>query len=400
MCWSRKGKQLAVGDKGEGLVRQVSLEGVVKNTIAKPPCFAEIDVEVHSLVWLEDKVFVVIYHMTETEENVPFVITQSGTAKTGISTSYVRLEDPIFHEDDRTCNYLPVVLRDLGETKYLLAYASTSSNEIGFLGTRDDSSTAWARVSLADNVILPLDEADNDTHALGFDVDYTSRVTVPSKNPDMTPDLPPAPLLYVLTTEGSLLVYTLCDMRLAGRERSCPAMVAEVSSPTRVELFLLAARRRLPRKKGWGLPRRRWMVRRRSSTQHYPQNPRLPNARRPRTRSPLQRQSARRLQQKKLPKPNLSRPLNARVRSRRGSRPPNARLPSLSANRPPNVKLPSPSALLPRARRLRALHWCLRSNRGVCGILHLARSRQRESCPRGRGWMLRPGLLRWVRLHL
>ncbi|KAJ3064525.1 hypothetical protein HDU99_004437, partial [Rhizoclosmatium hyalinum] len=43
LCWSRKGKQLAVGDQ-LGVVRQVSLDGTIKNTIDVPPSLKGLDV--------------------------------------------------------------------------------------------------------------------------------------------------------------------------------------------------------------------------------------------------------------------------------------------------------------------------------------------------------------------
>ncbi|KAJ3024423.1 UNVERIFIED_CONTAM: hypothetical protein HDU68_008173 [Siphonaria sp. JEL0065] len=218
ICWSRKGKQLAVGDS-EGVVRQVSLEGAIKNTIAAPPSIKESEPEVQNIFWLEDKVFVVIYTIPE-KPSVAFVITQTGTAKTGIKTEYLELEDPCqFSSDERQFYYYSSLVSSLGDATYVMPYANFGYSDIGFLGFKEGQ---WSNWSIGEGVFLPLDSNDDDTYPVGLDIDFTNE----SKVVAGSGSLPPAPLLYVLNTDGNLLVYNLMDKSTVGKDIACPAMAA------------------------------------------------------------------------------------------------------------------------------------------------------------------------------
>ncbi|KAJ3069210.1 hypothetical protein HDU98_007720 [Podochytrium sp. JEL0797] len=223
MCWSRKGKQLAVGNE-EGLVNQVSVEGVVKNTIAVPPGLVGKEIGVQSIVWLEDKVFVVIYGVTD-EDCAAYVISQSGTAKTGIQTTYTRLENPCpYPKDERDLFYYPALVESLGDSTYLMPFANHASTDIGFLGCKNGEWNTWR---MGDPLQLPLDADDDETFPVGMSIDFVSQERVKSIFPDQ-PSLCPAPLLYVLTNAGCLVVYNLVEAGTAGREVACPAMRASV----------------------------------------------------------------------------------------------------------------------------------------------------------------------------
>ncbi|KAJ3235789.1 hypothetical protein HDU81_000145, partial [Chytriomyces hyalinus] len=221
LCWSRKGKQLAVG-QSNGDVLQISLEGVIKNHITKPPQFADVELSVRSIAWLEDKVFVVIYSMIEESENVVFVITQTGTAKTGLHTEYLKLEDPCFHTEGRMMHYFTGYISSFGDMKHFMITASSSSNEIGILGSDDKEWSIW---QLPDLLSLPLDSNDQDMFPVGLALDFSNMKPVKTKKAAaLGKDLPPAPLLHVLTSDGSLLSYECVDEASIDRDRACPAM--------------------------------------------------------------------------------------------------------------------------------------------------------------------------------
>ncbi|KAJ3382172.1 hypothetical protein HDU80_001598, partial [Chytriomyces hyalinus] len=239
LCWSRKGKQLAVG-QSNGDVLQISIEGVIKNRITKPPQFADVEVSVGSIAWLEDKVFVVIYSIIEESENVVFVITQTGTSKTGLHTEFLKLEDPCFHTEGRMRHYFTGYIPTLGDMKHVMITASSSSNEIGILGCDDKEWSIW---QLPDLLSLPLDSNDQDMFPIGLALDFSNMKPVQTKKAAaLGKDLPPAPLLHVLTSDGSLLSYECIDEASVDRDRACPAMCRPKALIKRVQCIFFCVR--------------------------------------------------------------------------------------------------------------------------------------------------------------
>ncbi|KAJ3027757.1 UNVERIFIED_CONTAM: hypothetical protein HDU68_003202, partial [Siphonaria sp. JEL0065] len=224
MSWSRKGKQLAIGDQ-TGIVRQISIEGVVKNTIAVAPSLADDVVSVQHIVWLEDKTFLVIYSKESFDTATLYVITQTGTVKKGLQTTYTKLSDPCpTHSDDRQSgNYYSALVTGLGDTTFLIAYANFASMDLGFLGKKENE---WKNWQVGESgITLPLDNEDKDTYPVGLDIDFTRSEPVKALSPSEA-DLPPCPLLYVLNNDGCLLVYNIVDPLTAKRASACDAMTA------------------------------------------------------------------------------------------------------------------------------------------------------------------------------
>ncbi|KAJ3226171.1 hypothetical protein HDU81_007448, partial [Chytriomyces hyalinus] len=223
MCWSKKGKQLAIGDR-DGALKQVTPDGVIKNVITPPPQLNGSKLSANHLSWLEDKMFLVIYSVSDGDREVEsesYVISQSGTAKTGLDTLYTKLTDSIVYNGNQRCNYFSEVISALGDTTYLIPYSSRNSTDIGFFGLKDGE---WASWDIPETITLPLDSKDMDTVALGLDIDYTSQSPIAADPKANTPEYCAAPLVYVLNNEGSLLVYHCLDASSANRDKACPAM--------------------------------------------------------------------------------------------------------------------------------------------------------------------------------
>ncbi|KAI9341894.1 hypothetical protein BDR26DRAFT_290659 [Obelidium mucronatum] len=144
ICWSRKGKQLAVGDN-YGVVRQVSVEGLVKNTISLPPVLdnTTTSVAVSHIFWLEDKVFTIVYH--HGDESDAFIVTQTGTVKKGLTTEHIRLTDPCPYPDaDRhRGNYYNTLITEMGDIPCIVPFANFASTSLGFLGKHKGSWNSW-----------------------------------------------------------------------------------------------------------------------------------------------------------------------------------------------------------------------------------------------------------------
>ncbi|KAI8836205.1 hypothetical protein BJ741DRAFT_191832 [Chytriomyces cf. hyalinus JEL632] len=241
MAWSRKGKQLAVGDV-KGVVRQISLEGVVKNVIQPPSQYAASKIAVESLCWLEDKVFVVIYSIDQSYGEPPvlvhFVVTQTGTQKTGLHTVYTKMPEPYICTTDRVGNCYSAVIRSLGDADIMIS-TSINSTDVGLLAC---DKGAWATWNLTESLTLPLDTSDEDTYPLGVVADFTSTKRIEANMKSNTLELCPAPLLYLLTSDGSLVVFNCLDSTSSARETACPSMAAPLtlpaSSPTKDDLVV------------------------------------------------------------------------------------------------------------------------------------------------------------------
>ena len=66
-CWSKKGKQLAIG-KSDGKLMQVTADGTVKKTMDPPP---DVLGKLESVYWLEDTLFLLIFtSFTDSPEEV------------------------------------------------------------------------------------------------------------------------------------------------------------------------------------------------------------------------------------------------------------------------------------------------------------------------------------------
>ncbi|KAJ3130751.1 hypothetical protein HK100_007553 [Physocladia obscura] len=245
MCWSRKGKQLAIADES-AVIRQISIDGTPKNLIKPPPSITA--TEVKSIFWLEDKTFIVLYSVNQDDENqedetAAYIITQSGTAKTGIKTKYMKIENPCPILTNRTNLFYPNLISSMGSFSYLLPYANFSSSSIGLLGFKDGSWNKWLLPS--DKTIdIPgtgdEDDSNDVSFPIGVDIDFTS--TDVAEN-----GLPPAPLIYVRTSAGYLVVFSVIDETSKNRNQSCSSMVDKIEvidggdGPTRLKDELLAA---------------------------------------------------------------------------------------------------------------------------------------------------------------
>ncbi|KAI9341893.1 hypothetical protein BDR26DRAFT_290753 [Obelidium mucronatum] len=172
-----------------------------------------------SIYWLEDKVFVVMYSVFEGLHG--YVITQTGTPKSGISTEYLKLEDPCpFSNGERAHNFYTGLIRGMGDINYLMSFGNYSSSEIGLYGCKESEWNCWR---IGDGITLPLNSNDDESYPVGLDIDFTSDVKVKGPSLD-SPDFCPMPVLFVLTTAGHLLAYNIVDLISGGRETSCSNM--------------------------------------------------------------------------------------------------------------------------------------------------------------------------------
>lgn len=91
VCWSVKGKQIAVGSR-LGFITQFTPEGVAKAEIGLPLELLNNGWEVKSLYWLENNVFLATYGKGQEHEYEVYTITRSSGGNGEIE--YQRFMDP------------------------------------------------------------------------------------------------------------------------------------------------------------------------------------------------------------------------------------------------------------------------------------------------------------------
>ncbi|KAI9342343.1 hypothetical protein BDR26DRAFT_284241 [Obelidium mucronatum] len=166
LCWSRKGKQLAVGDK-LGVIRQVSLEGIIKNVISPPSVFDEARAEVTHISWLEDKTFVVVYKRGDQSQT--YVITQTGSAAAGGTTEYARIENSNPRNiSTHGWNGISSALIQMDSTETLL-FALTSTGGLLVYAMKDSSSTEYETLG-AETITKPTASMPPTGMLLEFDI--------------------------------------------------------------------------------------------------------------------------------------------------------------------------------------------------------------------------------------
>ncbi|KAJ3108934.1 hypothetical protein HDU97_009667 [Phlyctochytrium planicorne] len=224
ICWSRKGKQLAVGTNS-GQILQVKPDGTVCNTVTAPDLDKDAShISTIAVLWLEDKVFVVVYEKkleNELSHNVA-IVSQSGTGQNK-STLCLKFEDPSRPYDEIVgrANYYLTAVRDLSPSlKYAILIANSFSPLVGVLGKQDGE--GWVVMTLEEthSITLPLDSEDLDTMARGFVLDTTSQDRVSFNSVSF----PPPPIGLILNNDGCLLAYQVVCTQVTDPSYVCPEM--------------------------------------------------------------------------------------------------------------------------------------------------------------------------------
>ncbi|KDN41082.1 hypothetical protein K437DRAFT_249803 [Tilletiaria anomala UBC 951] len=226
ICWSVKGKQLALG-LVTGEIVQFTPAGEQKDTIVKPEGLSA-NFCVADLRWIENHVFLATYSSAAStdadlsEDDQVFVILRDASTKQIKFVHFPLDPAPIFGfaeggpKQRRHCAWL----KGWAEFKHLIFVGNVPSTDVGVIGSKNDAQPneagGWSNMELEETSrpTLPFSSVDKDADtspvALGFDLTSSANVDDPNaaaRGEDGKDKFPPMPVLYIYTNDGVLLAY-------------------------------------------------------------------------------------------------------------------------------------------------------------------------------------------------
>uniref|UniRef100_F1KR81 Nuclear pore complex protein Nup214 n=1 Tax=Ascaris suum TaxID=6253 RepID=F1KR81_ASCSU len=207
ISWSPKGKQLVVGDDS-GNVLQYKPEMVLVRTIAAPNNITSmqgIPLRCTGLCWLATTEFLVAYSPRNGDEvNIALL-----TVKKDAPPRWSHLED-VTYSGNRGKFHQKITFTALHQWQIVLC-ASSRSTEVALLGKVENVWKCW-QLDDVSRIETPLGIGGEESFPLGVCIDTSSQIAVKLSD-DEGMQVPPCPLVMLISSDGVLLSYSAISLR-------------------------------------------------------------------------------------------------------------------------------------------------------------------------------------------